>query len=70
MAQGESPQAPPDNRFVDGDPRDVYVDDPTELLYWMKYLDISESALRAALGAVGSKAQDVRDYLARFDSQG
>lgn len=62
-----STEPKPDNRFVDGDPRRLNVNDPSELQYWMKYLDISEGALRATIGAVGNVAQDVKDYLARLE---
>ena len=65
--QGDSPKSLPDNRFLEGDPRRIDVNDTGELADWTKYLDISEGALRAALGAAGNIARDVKRYLAQLD---
>ena len=54
---------PADNSYGGNDPRHIDLDDPVERAYWLKVLDVSEPALRAAVVAVGGSAQKVKDYL-------
>jgi len=35
-----------------------------EIHYWTEHLGVDEACLRAAIGAVGNNAHDVRSYLA------
>jgi hypothetical protein len=43
----------------------INVEEDYEVRYWTDALDIDEPTLRGAIQAVGSSAEDVRDYLAR-----
>jgi hypothetical protein len=54
-----------DNSFRGGDPRRVEIDTPEERAFWCKVLHVSEEELRAAVTEAGTRAQDVKDYLAR-----
>ena len=62
----EDKQDPPriDNSFKGGDPRRVEIDTPGERAFWCKVLHVTEDELVAAVHAVGTRAQDVKDYLA------
>jgi uncharacterized protein DUF3606 len=52
-----------DNSFGGHDPRTIEIENPVERAYWVKALGISEAQLMAAIGAVGTSAQKVKDYL-------
>ena len=67
IQEDDQPQPLHDNRFLTVDPRRIDLNDNVEMAYWTKYLDISEGALRAAVGAVGNNAGDVKNYLALLD---
>jgi hypothetical protein len=43
----------------------VDVDDPDMCLYWSTQFDIEPEELKAAVRAVGNRADDVRDYVER-----
>jgi hypothetical protein len=45
------------------DSREIDFDDPDEVRYWLKFLDTSRDELLAAVSAVGTSAQRVRDHL-------
>ena len=51
------------------DERVINVSDAEQVVYWTQLLDINESALVAAVGAVGNSAQNVKDYLAGISPQ-
>ncbi len=45
------------------DSREIDFDNPDEVRYWLKFLDTSRDELLAAVSAVGTSAQSVRDHL-------
>jgi hypothetical protein len=57
------PKDPVDNTFRGNDPRTIDLDNAVEVAYWVKALGVPEQVLRAAVSAVGSSAQKVKDYL-------
>ena len=52
-------------KFVDA--RHIDLGDASEVAYWTKYLNVAEAVLRAAVGMVGPRAQDVKEHLARME---
>jgi hypothetical protein len=58
-------QRPPgvDNSFGGHDPRTIEIENSVERAYWVKALGITEAQLLAAISAVGTSAQKVKDYL-------
>jgi hypothetical protein len=48
---------------VTDDRRHINVDEPYDVRYWTKALDVSEARLREAVIAVGTSADAVRRYL-------
>ena len=63
MGDDRKPQASNDNSFRGNDPRTVEIDSAAERAFWCKALFISEERLIAAVKAVGTSAQRVREYL-------
>jgi hypothetical protein len=53
-----------DNSFGGNDPRTVEIDNPAERAFWCKALLTTEGRLLAAVKAVGTSAQKVKEYLA------
>jgi hypothetical protein len=45
------------------DPRLIEFDDPNEVAYWLKFLDTTRDELLAAISAVGTSAQAVKEHL-------
>jgi hypothetical protein len=45
------------------DERQIEFDDPSELLYWLKYFETSKDELLAAVSAVGTSASAVGMFL-------
>ena len=43
----------------------VNVNEPWELKYWTKTLNVAEVKLKAAVKAVGTKVEDVRKHLGK-----
>jgi hypothetical protein len=52
-----------DAKRAQRDHRLIELDDPDEIVYWLKYLDTSRDELMAAISAVGTSAQAVKDHL-------
>ena len=63
MGADQRTQAGADNSFRGNDPRSVEIDNATERAYWCKALVTTEEKLLAAVKAVGSSAQRIKDYL-------
>ena len=63
MADDKRPQGSIDNSFRGNDPRFVEIDNAAELAFWCKALLTTEERLVAAVKAVGSSAQKVKEYL-------
>jgi hypothetical protein len=59
----DAKKAQPDHRLIE-------FDDPNEIVYWLKYLDTSRDELMAAISAVGTSAQAVKDHLREKRSKG
>lgn len=55
------PEGTPDSNNVDR--RYIDLSDPAERAYWCKFFDVPLQTLAAAVGAVGSSAHKVREYL-------
>lgn len=57
----------PDNTGTRGEPDRslINVNQDHELRYWTQTLDVTEDELRAAVEAVGTSADKVREYLQR-----
>ena len=51
-------------RRIPEDPKNVNVEKEWELRYWTNFLDISEDTLKSAVGAVGTDAGKVKEWLA------
>lgn len=63
MADDKKPQGSIDNSFRGNDPRMVEIDNPAERAFWCKALLTTEEKLLAAVNAVGTSAQKVKEYL-------
>ena len=65
MTENRKDPPPIDNSFKGGDPRTVEIDSAAERAFWCKVLDVTEEELVAAVAEAGTRAQSVKDYLAR-----
>jgi hypothetical protein len=63
MVDERKPQFSNDNSFGGNDPRTVEIDSAAERAFWCKALFTSEERLMAAVSAVGTSAQKVKEYL-------
>ncbi len=63
MGDGKKTQSALDNSFRGNDPRTVEIDNPAERAFWCKALLTTEEKLEAAVKAVGTSAQKVKEYL-------
>ena len=63
MSDDEKPPVSVDNSFRGNDPRAVEIDNAAERAFWCKALLTTEDRLLAAVKAVGTSAQKVKEYL-------